>query len=175
MFRGKSGIDHELELDDGASPRSSSSAATCRARNCFSTGRGRIADRRVVRRRERVPEGDDRARISRRRISGHGPAPCWRPSCCATRHADTPSPTKKHIVAVVEQVAKQLGNTKAVCRKCYIHPAVIRCVSRRRDREGGGVRPRACRTGGREVDAVRDCRARAAAATRRAKSRLEIV
>jgi DNA topoisomerase-1 len=25
----------------------------------------------------------------------------------------------------VEQVAKQLGNTKAVCRKCYIHPVVI--------------------------------------------------
>jgi len=25
----------------------------------------------------------------------------------------------------IEQVARQLGNTKAVCRKCYIHPAVI--------------------------------------------------
>jgi DNA topoisomerase-1 len=25
----------------------------------------------------------------------------------------------------IEHVAKQLGNTKAVCRKCYIHPAVI--------------------------------------------------
>jgi DNA topoisomerase-1 len=28
-------------------------------------------------------------------------------------------------VRAVEQVAKELGNTKAVCRKCYIHPAVI--------------------------------------------------
>ncbi len=26
---------------------------------------------------------------------------------------------------VVKQVAKQLGNTPAVCRKCYIHPAVL--------------------------------------------------
>jgi DNA topoisomerase-1 len=25
----------------------------------------------------------------------------------------------------IEQVARQLGNTRAVCRKCYIHPAVI--------------------------------------------------
>ena len=25
----------------------------------------------------------------------------------------------------VESVAKLLGNTKAVCRKCYIHPAIL--------------------------------------------------
>ena len=32
---------------------------------------------------------------------------------------------KKNILAAVEMVAKRLGNTKAVCRKCYIHPAVF--------------------------------------------------
>lgn len=32
---------------------------------------------------------------------------------------------KKHIVAAVDQVALQLRNTRAVCRKCYIHPAVL--------------------------------------------------
>ncbi len=32
---------------------------------------------------------------------------------------------KKNIVQTIEQVAKRLGNTKAVCRKCYIHPAVL--------------------------------------------------
>jgi DNA topoisomerase-1 len=32
---------------------------------------------------------------------------------------------QRNIVRVVETVAKQLGNTKAVCRKCYIHPAVL--------------------------------------------------
>jgi DNA topoisomerase-1 len=26
---------------------------------------------------------------------------------------------------VVKQVAEQLGNTPTVCRKCYIHPAVL--------------------------------------------------
>ncbi|MDF2457610.1 MAG: topA [Nitrospira sp.] len=33
---------------------------------------------------------------------------------------------KRNIVQAIEAVAKRLGNTKAVCRKCYIHPAVIR-------------------------------------------------
>lgn len=32
---------------------------------------------------------------------------------------------KRNIVQAVESVAKKLGNTKAVCRKCYIHPAVL--------------------------------------------------
>lgn len=32
---------------------------------------------------------------------------------------------KKNIVRAVESVARRLGNTKAVCRKCYIHPAVL--------------------------------------------------
>ena len=32
---------------------------------------------------------------------------------------------KRNIVSAVERVAKQLGNTKAVCRKCYIHPAIL--------------------------------------------------
>ncbi|WP_411380155.1 DNA topoisomerase IB [Pseudomonas sp. MPB26] len=35
------------------------------------------------------------------------------------------SDAKKHVVAMVKNVAKQLGNTPAVCRKCYIHPAVL--------------------------------------------------
>ncbi|CAI8901187.1 MULTISPECIES: DNA topoisomerase IB [Pseudomonas] len=32
---------------------------------------------------------------------------------------------KRHVVDMVKNVAKQLGNTPAVCRKCYIHPAVV--------------------------------------------------
>ena len=54
---------------------------------------------------------------------------------------------KKNIVSAVESVAKRLGNTKAVCRRCYIHPAVIDAytdgsmakslVQRTRRRRGG--------------------------------------
>ncbi|HET8995027.1 MAG TPA: hypothetical protein VFN42_00020, partial [Acetobacteraceae bacterium] len=32
---------------------------------------------------------------------------------------------KKNTVRVVEAVAKMLGNTPAICRKCYIHPAIF--------------------------------------------------
>jgi DNA topoisomerase-1 len=29
------------------------------------------------------------------------------------------------VLRAVENVAKKLGNTRTVCRKCYIHPGVI--------------------------------------------------
>jgi DNA topoisomerase-1 len=32
---------------------------------------------------------------------------------------------KRSIVEAIDRVAKTLGNTRAVCRKCYIHPAVL--------------------------------------------------
>ncbi len=32
---------------------------------------------------------------------------------------------KRHVVTAIENVAGRLGNTPAVCRKCYVHPAVI--------------------------------------------------
>jgi DNA topoisomerase I len=34
-------------------------------------------------------------------------------------------PTKKQAAEVVRQVSQQLGNTPAVCRKCYIHPGLM--------------------------------------------------
>src|SRR5439155_1549141 len=42
-------------------------------------------------------------------------------SATFTSNADA----KRKIVAAIESVAKRLGNTKAVCRKCYIHPAIL--------------------------------------------------
>ena len=36
-----------------------------------------------------------------------------------------PREAKRNIVKAIESVAKRLGNTKAVCRKCYIHPAIL--------------------------------------------------
>lgn len=35
------------------------------------------------------------------------------------------SEAKRNVVKAIESVAKRLGNTKAVCRKCYIHPAIF--------------------------------------------------
>ncbi|MEO6724840.1 MAG: DNA topoisomerase IB [Blastocatellia bacterium] len=32
---------------------------------------------------------------------------------------------KRHVIRAIENVAARLGNTPSVCRKCYIHPAII--------------------------------------------------
>jgi DNA topoisomerase-1 len=40
-------------------------------------------------------------------------------------HVENERIAKKNITAAVERVAARLGNTRTVCRKCYIHPAVL--------------------------------------------------
>jgi DNA topoisomerase-1 len=34
---------------------------------------------------------------------------------------------KRNVVEAIKTVAQRLGNTPAVCRKCYVHPAVLEC------------------------------------------------
>lgn len=38
---------------------------------------------------------------------------------------DSQAQAKKNVVQAIEHVAQRLGNTPAVCRKCYIHPGVL--------------------------------------------------
>lgn len=38
---------------------------------------------------------------------------------------DSQTQAKRNVVAAIESVSKRLGNTKTICRKCYIHPAII--------------------------------------------------
>ena len=55
----------------------------------------------------------------------------WAGTLAAARELDTFEPPssatagKRSIVEAVDRVAEALGNTRAVCRKCYIHPAVL--------------------------------------------------
>jgi len=37
----------------------------------------------------------------------------------------SPAQAKRNIVAAIGEVAKRLGNTRSVCRKCYVHPEVL--------------------------------------------------
>lgn len=39
--------------------------------------------------------------------------------------ADTQTATRHSIVSAVKDVSTQLGNTPAICRRCYVHPGVI--------------------------------------------------
>lgn len=38
---------------------------------------------------------------------------------------DSEAQAKKNVVRAIEAVAEKLGNTPSVCRKCYVHPAVL--------------------------------------------------
>ncbi len=38
---------------------------------------------------------------------------------------DSQAQAKKNIVRAIESVARRLGNTPTVCRKCYIHPGIL--------------------------------------------------
>ncbi len=38
---------------------------------------------------------------------------------------DSAAQAKKNVVRAIEQVAERLGNTPSICRKCYVHPAVL--------------------------------------------------
>lgn len=48
-------------------------------------------------------------------------------AACALRDErfDSESEAKRSVVAAIDQVARKLGHTRAVCRKAYVHPAVV--------------------------------------------------
>ena len=67
-----------------------------------------------------------RARTSAPRIFGLGREPFWRRLALAEfKKYDSQAEAKRNVVAAIESVAKQLGNTPAICRKCYVHPEVL--------------------------------------------------
>jgi DNA topoisomerase I len=51
-------------------------------------------------------------------------------TCAALREIEpfgSETQAKKNIIEAINRVASRLGNTRAVCRKCYVHPAVLDC------------------------------------------------
>lgn len=58
---------------------------------------------------------------------------------------------KRQVTAAVDQVALLLGNTPAVCRKCYVHPAVIEAFL---DGTLSDLRRRASRRNGHDGDSL---------------------
>jgi DNA topoisomerase-1 len=40
---------------------------------------------------------------------------------------DSETQLKKNVVEAIKSVARRLGNTPSVCRKCYVHPTVLEC------------------------------------------------
>jgi DNA topoisomerase-1 len=54
----------------------------------------------------------------------------------AMRPARNERVARRRVAEAIDIVATRLGNTRAVCRQCYVHPAVIDAFT-----EGGGLPP----------------------------------
>lgn len=44
---------------------------------------------------------------------------------CTMGQFDSQAESRRQIASAISEVARRLGNTPAVCRKCYVHPAVV--------------------------------------------------
>lgn len=125
-FRGKSGIEHEIHLDDTRLARIVKACRDIPGYDLFQY---------VDEEGERCSIGSADVNAYLKEITGEDYTSkdfrTWAGTVLAAQmlkeigasQSDTES--KRNIVRAVESVAKKLGNTKAVCRKCYIHPAIF--------------------------------------------------
>jgi DNA topoisomerase-1 len=124
-FRGKSGIEHDVDVDD---PRIARIVRRCMdfpGRELFQyideSGEHRPVGSSDVNEYLREASGADFTAKDYRTWAGSVFA------LAALRRIEASSVTdaRKHLVETVKSVASTLRNTPAVCRRCYIHPAVI--------------------------------------------------
>jgi DNA topoisomerase-1 len=126
LFRGKSGVEHDIDLDDGRLART---IKACRDIPGYDLFQYYDQDG------ERHAIGSDDVNVYLREIAAEDYTSkdfrTWAGTVLAAQILrdfetfDSDAQAKRNIVRAVESVAKRLGNTKAVCRKCYIHPAIL--------------------------------------------------
>ena len=131
-FRGKSGKAHDVDVERPRAWRGSCSAArTCRARSSSSTstttGERQDVGSADVNDYLREIAGDGVHRQGLPHLGRHGRWPRWR--CRSSTEIDDDAGARSAIVRAIETVAERLGNTPAVCRKCYVHPDVLDATS----------------------------------------------
>jgi DNA topoisomerase I len=125
-FRGKSGVQHALDLNDRRLARIIKQCQDLPGHELFQYI-GDDGGRYTI---DSADVNDYLRQIGREEFSSKD-FRTWAGTVLAARalgefhSGDKKAPLKKNIVQAVEVVAKRLGNTKAVCRNCYIHPAVI--------------------------------------------------
>jgi DNA topoisomerase-1 len=124
-FRGKSGKDHEITLHDKRVARIIRACQEMPGQELFSyleNGERRHIDSSDVNDYLRQITGSDfTAKDFRTWIGTVLAATAFREFETVTSERQA----KKNIGMVVESVSKILGNTPAVCRKCYVHPDII--------------------------------------------------
>ncbi|TCS39330.1 DNA topoisomerase-1 [Paucimonas lemoignei] len=126
QFRGKSSVHHAITLDD---PRLARLIRQCRdlpGQELFQyideDGQPRSIDSADVNDYLREITGEDYTAKDFRTWSGTILAAL---ALQEFEKFDSEAQAKKNVVRAIESVAERLGNTPSVCRKCYVHPAVI--------------------------------------------------
>ncbi|HLI95557.1 MAG TPA: hypothetical protein VKT72_05640 [Candidatus Baltobacteraceae bacterium] len=125
-FRGKSGIRHAVDLRDRRLARIIRQCQDLPGQQLFEylddDGTTRAIDSSDVNDYIREISGDDFSAKDFRTWLGTV-------TCAALlaeqQAAETQTERKQRLTAVIADVAKRLGNTPAVCRKCYVHPQVV--------------------------------------------------
>lgn len=126
LFRGKSGVEHALELDDRRVARIVKQCRDLPGQELFQyrDTRGAVVDVGSADVNAYLKDATGEAFTSKdfRTWAGTVLAAKLLRECDAV---DSEARARKNIVDAIDQVAKRLGNTRAVCRKSYVHPAVI--------------------------------------------------
>jgi DNA topoisomerase I len=125
-FRGKSGLDHEIELKDRQLASIVKRCQDLPGQDLFQyvddEGNHQPVTSDDVNDYLRGISGEDFTAKDFRTWAGTVLAA---QALAAFEQVDSEAEAKRNVVAAIEAVAKRLGNTRAICRKCYIHPAVI--------------------------------------------------
>jgi DNA topoisomerase-1 len=125
-FRAKSGVMQQIDLEDAVLARSVQRCQDLPGQTLFQyvdeTGARRTISSTDVNAYLREIAGDEFTAKDFRTWAGTVLAAC---ELCADSEGTSQAARKRFISGAVGRVAEQLGNTKAVCRRCYIHPAVF--------------------------------------------------
>jgi DNA topoisomerase-1 len=126
VFRGKSRKEHEIDLADTRLARIVKACRDLPGYELFQyiddDRRRQVIDSADVNAYVRTISGDDFTAKDFRTWAGTVLAARALTSSAAFKSA---AEAKRNIVKAIESVAATLGNTKAVCRKSYIHPAIL--------------------------------------------------
>jgi len=125
-FRGKSGIQHAVDLHDRRLARIVKACRDIPGNELFqyidAENRRQVVDSADVNAYLREITGQDFTAKDFRTWAGTVLAAKALAEVAGFRSA---AEAKRKVVRAIESVAKRLGNTKDVCRKCYVHPAII--------------------------------------------------
>ncbi|MGE5651362.1 MAG: DNA topoisomerase IB [Bacillota bacterium] len=126
QFRGKSGVRHTIAVDDPRLARIVRRMRDLPGQELFQyiddEGMQRTVDSADVNDYLRTLTGEDYTAKDFRTWSGTVLAAL---ALQEYEKFDSQAQAKKNIVRAIEAVAEKLGNTPSICRKCYVHPAVI--------------------------------------------------